>query len=269
MLVGVLIFLILGMINGYKKGFLRIVITLAGLLVVLFVIAKAAPIVTNYVIDNTQIDDKVREKVVERYAEYREEKDNLTGNVDALRDEESEDDIVSEDAPSDNQISGSSQTTVAGSVQTTVSGSSQTIEDKIRSMGLPEIITGALISNNTEEVYDTLAVNLFEEYIAEYISRLIIKAGVFVSLFVVLGIIWWILLATTKLLEKIKPLRFVNKLLGTVTGLVCSLLIVWALSFLVLMFWGGTVSNWMIQNVNSSVILSYIFNNNPLFVLIS
>jgi hypothetical protein len=138
----------------------------------------------------------------------------------------------------------------------------------IDSLGLPSLISDSLKSNNTTEIYDRLAVSLFEEYIAGYLSNLSIKAGTFVGLFILLAIVEFILIMAIKLLEKIPVLRTFNRLLGMAVGTTLSLVFIWVFFLASMMFFGHSFGGWVFTQVGNSRILTFLFNNNILFGLI-
>ena len=140
--------------------------------------------------------------------------------------------------------------------------------DVIDSFGFPQLITDSIKSNNTSEIYEKLAVSLFKDYIAGYLSALSIKAGTFVGLFVLLAIAEFILITAIKLLEKIPVLRTFNRLLGMATGITLSLVFIWIFFLAVMMFFGHSFGGWVFAQVKESRLLTYIFNNNILFDLI-
>lgn len=138
----------------------------------------------------------------------------------------------------------------------------------IDSFGLPELISDSLKTNNKSDIYEKLAVSLFKEYIAGYLSELSIKAGTFVGLFVLLAIAEFILIMAIKILEKIPVLRTFNRLLGMATGITLSLVFIWVFFLAVMMFFGRSFGNWVFAQVSASRFLTYLFNNNILFELL-
>lgn len=138
----------------------------------------------------------------------------------------------------------------------------------IDSLGLPALIADTLKSNNTSEIYNRLAVSLFREYIAGYLSTLSVKAGTFVGLLILLFLIEFILIMTIKLLEKIPVLRTFNRLLGMAAGITLSLVFIWIFFLAVMMFFGHSFGGWVFAQVGNSRFLTYLFNNNILFGLL-
>ena len=140
--------------------------------------------------------------------------------------------------------------------------------DTIDSLGLPDLISDSLRTNNTSQIYEKLAVTLFSDYIAGYLSALSIKAGTFVGLFILLAIIELIIIMAIKILEKIPVLRTFNRLLGMATGITLSLVLVWIFFLAVMMFFGHSFATWVFSQVKASIFLTYLFNNNILFELL-
>lgn len=138
----------------------------------------------------------------------------------------------------------------------------------IESYGLPEVIAGALITNNTQDMYSRLAAVLFEEYISGYLAKIVIKAGSYFVLFVLLAIGMFCVLTTIKIIEKIPVLKTFNRMLGAIAGGGMVIIFVWVFFVGIMMFFYDSLGTWMFSQVKSSAILSFLFNNNLLFKVI-
>ena len=138
----------------------------------------------------------------------------------------------------------------------------------IDSFGFPDLIADSIKSNNTGEIYEKLAVTLFRDYIAGYLSELSIKAGTFVALFLMLWILGLVIIMAIHVMEKIPVLRTFNRLLGMATGITLALVFIWLFFLAVMMFFGNTFGGWVFSQVKASRFLTAIFNNNLLFELI-
>ena len=212
LLIAVIIVLIIGAVKGYTRGFLRLAVWFAGLIAVLFIVTKLSPYVSDFLIDNTTLNEKLRDEIVTAYE--------------------------------------------------------QNGSEDIDSFGFPELIANSLKTNNTSEIYEKLAVTLFRDYIAGYLSRLSIKAGTFVGLFIILAVAQFVLILAIKILEKIPVLRTFNRLLGMATGITLSLVFIWVFFLAVMMFFGRSFGTWVFAQVGHSRFLSFLFNNNILFELL-
>ena len=216
----VVAFLLICSIHGYKKGFLRIAISLVGIVAIIMISTVVSPYISTFVIEKTPVYDNVRNKIVEAFAENNSLLDNTVP---------------------ENQI--------------------KTID----SYDLPELITEALIENNTEEIYNLLAVTVFEDYISVYLSKMIVKSGSFLALVALLWIGLWALLFTADIIGKIPVLRTFNKLMGLCAGLMVSVIMVWLFYLVVLTFFGDDISALMIKYIKESQLLTFLFNTNQLF----
>lgn len=67
LLIGVLAIILVGMMYGYRKGFLRVVISLFGIIAVLIISVKVTPKVNDYVLDKTSSYETVRGTLIEKY----------------------------------------------------------------------------------------------------------------------------------------------------------------------------------------------------------
>ena len=61
----------------------------------------------------------------------------------------------------------------------------------------------------------------------------------------------------------------INKLLGALTGAAEALIIVWIFFFVVIMFLGNKLGSRLLEDVQASEFLKFLFNNNFLFRFIS
>lgn len=231
LLLAVVIILIACSVYGYVKGFLRIAVTLVGLVAIIMVVSNIAPYVSNYLIEKTPIYDNVQKKVVQVFSENIKKEANEDPNE------------IYEDITQD---------------QTKI----------IESYNLPEIIIGSLIENTKETIKEDLAVTVFEEYIAGSLSRMVINTGTFLVLVAILWAGIYALLFASDILNMIPVLRTINKTLGMISGFIVGMIVIWLAFLLVITFLGAELSNSMLGYIKQSQILTYLFNSNPLFKLI-
>lgn len=76
----VIIVLIIGAIKGYRKGCLRLAVWFAGLVAVLFIVTKISPYVSDFLVRNTSIDERIRARIITEY-ENRNEEETTTNTV--------------------------------------------------------------------------------------------------------------------------------------------------------------------------------------------
>ena len=73
LLVAVLLVMLIGVVKGYRRGFLRLAVWLLGLVGVIFIVTKTSPALSRQLIEKTSLYDNVRTKIVSIYNEQAEE----------------------------------------------------------------------------------------------------------------------------------------------------------------------------------------------------
>lgn len=219
LLIAVLLLMMICGINGYRRGFLRIVISLIGMIAIIATVIVVSPYVSDYLINHTSTYDTIRQKFITIFAENNEQRDNTIQENQNLT---------------------------------------------IDSYDIPEILKGNLKENNNQEMYQSLMVNVFEDYVSAYLAKMVINAIAFVGLFVVLWIFLWFILLSADIITKIPGLNKINRLLGMLTGLSTALIIVWVFFFIVIVFLGNDVGSAMMKEVKESRLLTFMFNSNYL-----
>ena len=63
-------------IRGYRKGFLQIVVTFLGMIVILAAVKRMSPYISEYLIHNTSTYESVQGKITERFSEANQKYDN-------------------------------------------------------------------------------------------------------------------------------------------------------------------------------------------------
>ena len=104
-----------------------------------------------------------------------------------------------------------------------------------------------------------------------YVFWGILLLGTFMYTIIYLFDKWtlFIIIRSTDLIGRIPVIKGINKLLGGLTGAGQALLIVWVFFFIIIMFLGNEIGGKLLEEVERSNILRYLFNNNYLFRFIS
>lgn len=220
----VMILFLFCIVNGYRKGFLRIIISLLGIIMVIAAVTVVSPYISDYLINHTKTYEVVKQKVISVFQEDNSRLDNTIPENQTLT---------------------------------------------IESYDLPDVIKNSLIKNNTSEMYQSLMVTIFEEYIAGYLAKMIINAISFIGLFLMLIIFLWFILFSADIIARIPIIKGLNKILGAAAGAVKALIITWVVFFVVLIFFGNAIGNTMMAEVKDSAFLTLLFNTNMLFRFIS
>lgn len=211
-------------VRGYRRGFLRIVVSFIGTIVIIIAAREAAPFVTDYLYNNTDAYEKIELGIEEMFKDANEKYDNSIP---------------------ENQI--------------------KTID----SYNVPDSLKNNLIINNTAEMYKTLVVDVFEDYVSRYLANTAIKAAGFVLAFIVLIIAFRLLLTVVNIISRIPIIRGINQFIGGCLGFVESLIIVWVFFFVAVMFIGNESGSYIFRMIADSEFLTLLFNTNILLGIIS
>lgn len=139
----------------------------------------------------------------------------------------------------------------------------------IDKLPVPKIMREALVENNNKEVYKTMAVKNFKEYICESISRMIINSAVFMAVFLVISITLGIICLALDIISKLPVINGLNKTAGLLAGFIQGIVIVW-IGFLILTAFAGTKSGQEIfELINGNTFLSILYNNNMLLKFVT
>lgn len=135
-------------------------------------------------------------------------------------------------------------------------------EDIIDGMPLPKSIKEDLKENNQD--YESMKVGGLTDYIASYLSDLVLGAITFILLLIVLGIAFFILIRVLNIFTKLPVIHAFNTAGGAIVGLLEALLILWILCIIITAFsttgWGQATC----KAISENGILSFIYDNNPL-----
>ena len=134
----------------------------------------------------------------------------------------------------------------------------------LESLPLPESIREQLTQNNSKDYYTALGVDTFRAYLCNYIACMIISALSFVLTFLAMIALLKILCFSLDLISKLPVLNQVNHLLGMAAGMAYALLLVFVGGVILTAFASTGVGHSLMEMVNDSAILSFLYNNNPL-----
>ena len=157
---------------------------------------------------------------------------------------------------------------VRGRVEEIFHGRSNITEgDRIKvmeSFNLPEAIKGLIIENDTPEVYDELFVEYFEDYVAAYLARLVMKILAFAITFAIVILALRLIFVSLDLISNLPVLKPLNRILGAASGAVEGVLSIWLIFLILTMCIGGETGRRFFIAIEDSILLSMLYNSNPL-----
>jgi len=132
------------------------------------------------------------------------------------------------------------------------------IDELIGELPLPKSIKESLIKNKSQK--ETNA----KSYIAAHVTDIALKAMSFIISFVVVFIGLWVISIALNIISKLPILNQINKLAGLLVGGLQGLVVVWIIFTTVTMFSGTELGSTAFKQIESSSILSFLYDKNIL-----
>ena len=226
LLLVVLAFLILSTWNGYRKGFLKIALSMAAMVGTIIIVGILNPYVSRFLIEHTGLYETLHENTEEFVEEI-----------------------------FDKQINSVIQT--------------RTDEIfAIDNLALPKSIREKLIADNNSVIYETLGVTDFKEYLSRYLALMILNVISFIGTLLIAGFIVKVIFVMADIIEKVPGIKGLNKTAGLVFGFLQGMIILWIGCLIVTAFGATKTGQEILAMIRGSVILSFIYNNNCLMLLV-
>ena len=226
-----IIFIIAMTLYGHNRGFVKMALSFASIIITLAAVNFAAPYVSEYISENTAISGYVSEKV-----------------LDFVTKSESFDDLSSRESEGE-------------------SGENDG-KELIEGLPLPEILKEKLESGSGEELYSALGIDKIAESVAGSLSAMIIKVIVFVVLFIALSIGLRVLMHVLLVFTRLPVICGMNQLLGAGIGFVEAIFYIWIFMLLVAWLPLGNYSAEIFRQIMESDFLSFLYGNNLITVFI-
>lgn len=215
-------------LNGYVKGFIRLAVSAVALLVTLIVVNCSLPFVTDWVKNDTPIYETMKEKMSEKI--------RVNEFLDGLE--------------LDGYIKKADEWTI------------------IEELPVPPQIKKMLAENNNLEVYKQMGVEYFQDYIGSYLADMILRAAVFLVLFVAVYIALQILVIWLDLIAKLPILSGMNKTAGAALGGIQAMVYIWIICLFIGLISGTEIGGLAMDQIVASPWLSWIYNHNVLSYLV-
>ncbi len=130
----------------------------------------------------------------------------------------------------------------------------------IHSYTLPDLIKGMLVKNNTPEIYTSLLVTAFEEYVARFLSKLFIKILVFLISLSLVYVILKITILSLDFIGKMPVIHGLNRMAGALIGLTEGFMVVWFFLLIMTLFAGSSAGQKFFEMVNANKVLSLFYS---------
>lgn len=226
-----LVFTVLSVIRGGRKGFVRTAVSMVSLILVMVIAAWVNPYVGRFLRESKPVYQFVEKRCETLFA------DQLPGR-EAPDEEESIE-------PSRNQQI-----------------------ELIEEMALPQSIRDALLENNNSEIYSVLGVDKFQDYVAGYIAGCITNGIGYIISFLIAILIIKVILYAVDILTGLPVINFVNAVGGMLLGIVQALLWIWIFFIVITVLCNTLPGQIVMEQIDSSEILKTLYDKNLLMNVI-
>lgn len=132
----------------------------------------------------------------------------------------------------------------------------------IDKLPLPKFMREDISEKNTSADYVALKVGNFTEYLQVRLVKIILNVIAFVVMLIVIYVIIRILMGISHIINKVPLIGGVNRILGAILGLFEGLLVIWCLGIIVMMMASTPLGMKMVDVINSSSFLKFLYDNN-------
>jgi uncharacterized membrane protein required for colicin V production len=134
--------------------------------------------------------------------------------------------------------------------------------EKIEALGIPKMLKEDLLENANQKKYNELGAASVNEYVSVYIAYWIINSITYIVVFLIVLSILKILIHALNIITKLPVVNTLNKLGGLGIGVLEGLVIIWIGFVLITATCSTALGNSMLNQINKSRWLLYLYNNN-------
>lgn len=259
----VLLVLLLFTLNGYRRGFVKTLVSMVFFVLAMVLVYFATPYISDFLKEKTPVYTTIEAKCEEMLG-----LDKLmgaaAGNEDkADNDNKEKKDSETEKVPETEDI--------IGDILNNIQSGDISVTDQmklIENLGIPQLLQKQLLDNNNAAGYAKVAADNFKGYIVGYLSSLILN----IISFIVASILVFILLKLTgmtlDILTRLPIIHGLNQVMGLVLGFLQGLIFIWIAFLIITIFSGTDIGHKLMVMINESDILSFIYNTNYLMKIL-
>lgn len=244
-LIAVLAVLCIFALAGMRKGVIRIAVSLAAMIVTIAVTTFASPVLSEYIRNNTQWDDKIEKSIYE----------NVSRDGKSYGEDDSK------------------------PIESGVSSYVDDIEEKVavisERMKLPESLTNSISKSVTsalvEAAGDSAASTLKDiasKIFAAQMTLIIVNAVSYCVVFIVLYIVLKLLTSVTGIISRLPVIHQADRLLGILAGIVEGLIVVWLVFAIVTAAGNSSWAADILAQIHENSFLEFVYNNNLIMKII-
>jgi uncharacterized membrane protein required for colicin V production len=135
-------------------------------------------------------------------------------------------------------------------------------DDIIEGLPLPKSMKESLMKNKAKQEAN------IKSYITSHVTGIVINAFAYILTFVIVFIALWVVSIALNIISKLPILNQINRTAGLLLGAVQGLVVVWLLFIILTVISGSQLGETAFQQINSSGILSFLYNKNFLLNIV-
>lgn len=247
LLIGVILILGIFAIIGWRKGVIKIVLSLAAMIVTIVASVVIAPVATSAIKRGTNIDENLAQSIYE---------------------------LLSDNKEIDNYFAGAGELPVnidASQLTNYIKTMNAMIEEISDKVNLPESMTNAL-----KEIPESEIVDLAESYSSTSVKELTLKiisvrladivltAIVYILIMVVIFIALRIIISATGIVRSLPVIKQADKIGGVVVGFIEGIVVVWIFFTIVTAISGTETASNILLQIHGNTFLEALYNYNPI-----
>lgn len=214
---------------GYRRGFIKIVASLAATLATIVLVIFLSPYVSDMILKVIPIEKTVQEKCIEI--------------------------LVPEAGVEDGE---------QGGIPEDVETSRETQISLIENAEIPEVFRQLLLENNNAEIYQTLGVTTFTEYVGSYLAKLIADIISFLLTLIIVTIVVRTITYTLGIISKLPVIGGMNRVAGGILGMGTGLVVVWILFVILTLMYDTEIGTLCFTHIAENEFLTKLYDNNIL-----
>lgn len=144
----------------------------------------------------------------------------------------------------------------------------KTQKEVIENLPVPDALKTLLEENNTQKIYEELAVKSFNEYVPRFMAEIIMSMISFAVTWILIIIAIWLVVHGLDLVAGLPVLHGINRLLGVVLGFVQGLIIVWIGMVVLTIFSNTDIGKVLMEMISESPFLKELYQTNLLMDLL-
>lgn len=185
--------------GGYRKGFVREIMSFFFVFLALALAWMINPYVNDFMMKKTPAYERIQESCL-----------NLIDSQNM--DEEKSDEESSDEESSDGKI---------------MDGTIQEETTFIDGLNLPKVLQKSLTDNNTAEVYKELAVDSFGDYVSGYLARLIVNGMSYLVSYILANLVIRLIGCVLNAIAELPLINGANRLTGALVGVAKGIVFLW------------------------------------------